>query len=133
MYGVSLDRVNTIGSSVGDKCAFLSYEDYAAMEGKTVFIFEGSSGTNYSYVRQLVNHGVDVVFVQCKSNGHDSLSYNPLQDIIFDLFDGDSSTFIESDNYTFIRCTDVDSYTWEETTREEIPTEEEVILPEIVM
>ena len=161
-YGVTLDRVNTIGSSVGDKCAlynfaelcregrdngfcvitgastidgnqtegqsytggpnraFLSDEDYAAMEGKTVFIFEGSSGTNYSYVKQLVDHGIDVVFVKCKDSGHDKLSYNPLEDNIFDMLDGDPSAFVENDNYTFVRCTDVDSYTWEEVSDDEL-------------
>ena len=161
-YNVTLNRVNTMGSSAGDKCAlynfaelcrqgkdsgycvitgastinhdqtegqpyasgpnraFLTDADYEAIKGKTVFIFESSKGEKYSYVKQLLAHDVDVVLVECKHAGHDALSYNPLQDNIFDLLDGNPSTFLESDNYTFKRCTDIKHNTWEIIPDEEL-------------
>ena len=161
-YGVTLSRVNTIGSSAGDKIAlynfaelcrdgrdngfcvitgastinyaqteghghpygpnraFLTDEDYEAISGKTVFIFESNNGQNYSYVKELVNHGVDVVYVKCNNGGHNQLSYIPLEDNIFELLDGNPETFINSSNYTFTRCTDADNNVWETISDEEL-------------
>ena len=96
------------------------WEDYAAIEGKTVFIFEGEKVQNYSYVQALKNHGVNVIAVKCNNSGHDPLSYNPLKDNIFAMLDGDPTNFINNDNYTFTWCVDVDNNVWEEITPEEL-------------
>ena len=99
--------------SYGPNRAFLKDEDYEYLKNSTVFAFEGADGTEYSYVKELLNHGVNVVLVKCKSDSHDSLSKNPLVDNIFNLLDGETENFIDNRNYTFMRCTDINNNTWE--------------------
>ena len=103
--------------------AFLSKEDYEAIKGKTVFVFEGSHGSDYTYVNALAENGVNVISVECGNGGHDALSYKPLQDNLFGLLAGDNEAleeFMANNNYTFKKCVDPKNNRWEKATIEEI-------------
>ena len=100
--------------------AFLTDSDYEVIRGKTVYVFEGKNGEKMSYVEALVRHGVNVVLVECKSNGHDQLSWNPLNSNIFNLLDGNPDTFLKDSNYSFWKCVDPVNMTWVRLSEEEL-------------
>ena len=104
--------------------AFLNEEDYAAIEGKSVILFDTRNAIeNHTYIEQLVKHGVDVYLVEQGTDSHDGMSTNPLNDNLFGLLNGDEEAtkeFLESKNghgYVIKKCTDVDNYTWEEVNK----------------
>ena len=96
----------------GPNWAFLSDKEYSYMKGRTVYVFEGKNAERYSYVKALLKHGVNVVLVECKSDGHDALSWNPLKTNIFNLLDGDPEKFLSSSNYSFWKCVDEKNLVW---------------------
>ena len=104
----------------GPNWAFLTDEEYSHMKGRTVYVFEGKAAEKYSYVQALVKHGVNVVLVECKSSGHDALSWNPLNTNIFDLLEGNPDGFLADNNYSFWRCVDEEGKTWVNMSDEEV-------------
>ncbi len=104
----------------GPNWAFLTDEEYSYMQGKTVYVFEGKAAEKYSYVQALVQHGVNVVLVECKSNGHDQLSWNPLHTNIFDLLDGNPDAFLQDSNYSFWKCVDPNNMVWISLSEDEL-------------
>ena len=117
--------------------AYLSEEDYEALKGKTVLVFERGdisedstyydqyAPENYTYVKALNEHGANVYLVKCKGSSHDQLSTYPLQQGLFNVTGGSTEEAIaylsENENYLSIeRCVDVDSNTWETVSAEDV-------------
>ncbi len=104
----------------GPNWAFLSDKEYSYMKGRTVYIFESKNAEKYSYVQALVKHGINVVLVECKAAGHSSLTYNPINDNIFDLLDGNPEIFLKKDNYSFWKCVDPNKMVWVKMSNDEV-------------
>ena len=100
--------------------AFLTDAEYEAIRGKTVYAFEGKNGERMSYIQALVRHGVNVVLVECKSSGHDQLSWNPLRSNVFNLLDGNPDSFLSDSNYSFWKCVDPNNMAWIKMDDEEV-------------
>ena len=98
--------------SYGPNWAFLSDEEYSYMKGRTVYVFESKNGKNYSYIKALLKHDINVVLVSSKRASHSALCSDLLTSNIFNMLDGDPSNFLNNDNYSFWRCTDPNKMTW---------------------
>lgn len=98
---------------------FLNNNEYEAIKGKTVILFENKYGTDYDYVKELAKHGVNTVVVECDRGSHDDLTKKNIQKDVLDLIGGDIDKF-DAEGCTF-KIFDSETNTWKEITKEEVP------------
>ena len=114
-----------ISSSVFDPTrAFLSEEEYEQIKGKTVVLFDTSDATkNHTYIKALVEHGVNVTLIQQDTNDHDRMTRHPLNDNLFGVLAGDATAiekFLDSNHqYVVKKCTNPESNEWSEIGKDE--------------